>query len=316
MMKNIWYLFLIMICFGAFAQQDADPHYTQYMFNRMSINPASTAVNDVMSAAVFYRNQWINTPGAPVNQLVTFQAPLKDKKMGLGGSVLNDKIGFESRINIAFNGAYHIRTEKAVYSMGLQAGVKQNSFDHSQSTIKDPSLPNNALQDNLKTAIMPDFAFGFNYTRQNFYGGFSIFHLNQSRIRYSGTKTDARLKRHYYLNFGYNYALDPYFTLKPSVLLRMVPNAPFQADFSLLLDYNGGFWGGLNYRSKDALGIIIGVQLNKLNIHVNQAIRIGYAFDYTTARLPRYNSGSHEIMVQYDFRRKDKVHTPKFMKLE
>ncbi|MFQ3576321.1 MAG: type IX secretion system membrane protein PorP/SprF [Cytophagales bacterium] len=318
-MKNIImkYLIFLLSSLTLMAQQDADQHITQSMFNRMAINPASTGVNDVISAGMFYRNQWLaRIPGSPVYQLAHFQMPTNDKKMAFGGILTNDAIGFENRMSVAANGAYHIRSHSSVYSFGLQAGVKYYNMDRSKVDAKEQN--DAVLFGPERTPLLPDFAFGFNYTHKNFFGGFSITHLNQTRIKYSGNSTiDSRLRRHYYVNLGYNYALDPYFTLKPSVLVRALPKAPVQADFAVLLDYNGGLWGGFNVRSGDALGFIVGVQLNKLNIHVDQAMRIGYAFDHTVSRMPRYNAGgSHEIMLQYDFRKKVKVHSPKFMKLE
>jgi len=319
MMDRLKFILILILgfCIRVIAQQDADQHITQSMFNRLAINPATTGLNDVISAGMFYRNQWIaRIAGSPVYQLAHFQIPSYDKQMAFGGIITNDAIGFESRVSIAANGAYHIRSHSSVYSFGLQTGLKYYNMDRTKVDARD--LQDGVLYGPERTPLMPDFGFGFNYTHKNFFSGFSITHLNQARIKYSANSTiDSRLKRHYYFNLGYNYPLDPYFTLKPSLLIRALPKAPLQVDWALLLDYNGGLWGGINLRTADALCFIVGVQLNKLNIHVDQSLRIGYAFDHTVSRLPRYNAGgSHEIMIQYDFRKKDKLHTPKFMKLE
>jgi type IX secretion system PorP/SprF family membrane protein len=297
-----------------FGQQDADPHYTQYMFNRLMVNPATTGINEGLDLAMFYRNQWTaRMPGAPVNELLTVQAGLKNHKMGLGGFVMNDKIGLESRVNAAFNGAYHIRGDKFTYSMGLQLGLKSYFLNTSDLDAKDKS--DGDIYTNLRTPVTPDFAFGFNYTYGNFYSGLAITHLNQSRFRYSEGLDKSNLRRHFYLNGGYNWIIDPVYTLKPSFMVRYTNKAPVMADLSAVMDISKKYWFGLNYRTGDAIGAIVGVQLDNLNI-IKYNIKVGYAYDYSVSRLPRYNSGSHEIMVTYTSKRTEKPHIPKFRRLE
>jgi hypothetical protein len=38
-----------------------------------------------------------------------------------------------------------------------------------------------------------------------------------------------------------------------------------------------------------------------LEYQASQQFRIGYAYDYTLSKLNSYTSGSHEIMISYDF---------------
>ncbi len=48
-----------------------------------------------------------------------------------------------------------------------------------------------------------------------------------------------------------------------------------------------------------------------LGFNINPDFRIGYAYDYTLSNLGDYNSGSHEIMLLYDFNRKQ-FNSPRF----
>ena len=47
--------------------------------------------------------------------------------------------------------------------------------------------------------------------------------------------------------------------------------------------------------------------------HMNNNLRIGYSYDFTLTKLARVNSGSHEIMIGYDFNQKKKgIYHPRY----
>lgn len=52
---------------------------------------------------------------------------------------------------------------------------------------------------------------------------------------------------------------------------------------------------GASYRLDDAVSALI-------NFAVNKNLRIGYAYDYTVSNIGQFNSGSHEVILLYDFR--------------
>ncbi len=133
--------------------------------------------------------------------------------------------------------------------------IKQQTIDQTQVNAQDKT--DETLYGSPRSPIVPDFGFGVAYTKGNFYSGFSISHLNQSKFRYT-TSQDSKLLRHYYLTAGYKYDIDPNFSLKPSVLIRAVnTSVPVQMDCNLLVDYTGSVWGGLGYRSGDAVSFLI-----------------------------------------------------------
>ena len=73
------------------AQYDA--MFTQYMFNEMFINPAYAGSKDAMSVTAAHRQQWVNFPGRPVTTSFSLHGPIMGNKMGIGLSILNEKIG-------------------------------------------------------------------------------------------------------------------------------------------------------------------------------------------------------------------------------
>jgi hypothetical protein len=63
---------------------------------------------------------------------------------------------------------------------------------------------------------------------------------------------------------------------------------------------------GVSYRTNDAVSIMLEYQ-------ANQRFRIGYAYDITTSKIRNYTSGTHEIMLGFDFGKDiTKVKTPRF----
>ncbi len=56
-----------------YAQQDA--LFSQYMFNKLVINPAYTGTRDALSIALVGRQQWVGMDGAPKTVTFTIHSP-------------------------------------------------------------------------------------------------------------------------------------------------------------------------------------------------------------------------------------------------
>jgi hypothetical protein len=61
-----------------------------------------------------------------------------------------------------------------------------------------------------------------------------------------------------------------------------------------LATYNQKFWGGLSFRQGDAAIILIGFNMMKDN-----ALRIGYSFDYIISARAAKSPTSQEFMISY-----------------
>jgi hypothetical protein len=75
---------------------------------------------------------------------------------------------------------------------------------------------------------------------------------------------------------------------------RVVAGSPPSVDLSGTMILYDRFWFGLMYRWGDSFDILTRFQ-------INDRLNIGYSFDLTNSKLERYNSGSHEIFLQYEF---------------
>ena len=90
-LASVVFLFLLFVGARINAQQDAQ--YTQYMYNTVSVNPAYAGSRGHMSIAALHRSQWIGLDGAPQTQTLNLHSPIGYRGVGMGFSIVNDKIG-------------------------------------------------------------------------------------------------------------------------------------------------------------------------------------------------------------------------------
>jgi type IX secretion system PorP/SprF family membrane protein len=285
------------------AQQDA--MYSQYMFNYLAVNPGYAGSRDVLSATGLYRKQWVNVEGAPSTTTFAIDMPIRHEQMGIGLMVFNDQIGVEKNTGLYASYAYRLRlTKKGTLAFGANIGFAQYRASLGNVDPKNPTTPDQAFSRNVNN-LNPNFGFGVFYSTDRFYLSASLPHVLASDLIES-TELQSRLKKHYFLGAGYVFRVNPNLTLKPSVLVKVVEGAPMQGDANLnawLMDKVGL---GVSYRTGDAVVLLAEFQLLP-------ALRFGYAYDITTTRLARYASGTHELMLRYEFAtRKKKIVTPRY----
>ena len=103
-------LILALSSFGLHAQQD--PMYTHYMYNTLMVNPGYAGSRDALSDTALHRSQWIDFNGAPITQTVTAHAPLRNEHIGVGLSMMNDKIGPTNNTSVFADFAYILNVTK------------------------------------------------------------------------------------------------------------------------------------------------------------------------------------------------------------
>jgi len=311
-MKKIIYTvfilsFLILSSKDSSAQQEA--MYSQYMFNALDINPAYAGSRNVISATALYRNQWAGIDGAPKTGTLTIDAPTDNKKIGLGMQLYNDKLGITNTTGLVLSSAYRIRMDKATLSFGLQGSVESYKADYSRVSLDENGNTNDpAFSENVNSTKF-NFGTGIYYNSDQFYFGIAIPKLYPNRLSSNSnatTNNPSKEEMHLFVSTGFLFNLDEDFKLRPSFLLKAVNGAPLEGDINATLWIKDVLGLGAQYRTNaDVSGSI--------QIQATQQIRIGYAYDYSTTKLQNFNSGSHEIMLRYEFGfEKDKVISPRY----
>ena len=284
-----------------------DPQFTQYMFNELYINPAYAGSRDNLSGTMLWREQWVGLSGAPSTGTLTVHAPFANKKIGAGLSVMTESIGVSKRTALSVAGAYRIPMDKNTLAFGLQLGLVNLSEDLMSLNLTS----DNQFQVNTGNVTAPNVGAGIYYTTPKWYAGLSIPRMLQNRIDVSAgeAKVENRLNAkdlHYFITAGSVFGISPSVKLRPNLMMKAVSGAPLQLDLSCNALVNDFIWGGLGYRTGDAISALLGVQITK-------QLRLGYAYDFTTSALQDFNSGSHEFMLGFDFGfDKEKVVTPRY----
>ena len=300
--------FLIMQ--GLWAQQDAQ--YTQYMYNTISINPAYAGNRGVFSIAALHRSQWVGLDGAPNTQTLNLHSPVSER-VGLGFSVVNDEIGNGTNQDTYFDASasYTIPVSyEGKLSFGLKAGGQILNIDFNKLRVYDPSTDpgNEPVIDNK---FSPNFGAGVFYHTDRFYSGLSIPNFLQTEHfdnEAESTSYVATERMNLYFITGYVFDIGDRTKFKPAFLFKAVKGAPLQADISANFLFNNKFYAGAAYRWDAAVSALAGFQLS-------DQLMLGLAYDKETTDLgsQRFNDGSFEVFLRYEFRNKiQKVITPRF----
>lgn len=291
------------------AQYDA--MFTQYMFNEMFINPAYTGYKNALSITALHREQWVGIDGRPVTTSLTVNSPVLKNTMGVGLSLLTEKIGVTTRNLLYLSYAYRVKVNtKGYLNFGVMGGLHiQNERLASLATtdLNDPYFSTNLLN-----VVTPNFGYGMLYFTDDFFAGISIPRLIDDEITTTAgglvvKNIGLRVKKfHYYMTVGKLFTINENFKLKPQLLAKVVANSPIEFDVNLNALIRQRLWLGVSYRSGADMSIIAGVQ-------ILPQLMISYSYDYTLTALRKFNSGSHEIALNYLFQFKgNKINNPRY----
>ncbi len=330
MRKTITLVTLLMLGTLA-AQAQQDPMFTNYMFNSLIFNPAYAGSRDHAVINLLHRTQWWGIDGAPTTQTISMHTPMKNDRVGVGFSLVNDKIGPTNSLDANVSYAYRIPVGKGKLSIGLQGGITNWRADWSKLSIEQVGdIP---FSENVNW-WKPNIGAGVYYYTKNFYTGLGVPRI----IEYDliPNRTDqlpiyAKQYRHFYYTLGGAIPLKGNALIfKPSLLIKSaaIDNrlrrdtafqrvaAPTEFNVDLSLFFQETLWIGASFRSS------IEVFQNKSSYdsadfwaayYLGNGLRIGASYDYTLTKLQSKAQGSFEIMLGYEFDYKTKrIVTPRY----
>lgn len=281
--------------FQGVAQQD--PMFSQYMYNMLTVNPAYAGSADVLTANALYRHQWAEFDGAPRTQTLTVHSPLRRESISVGGSIINDAHGPMRQTMIFGDLSYRIFFDKSKLSFGLKAGI--NLLQANLQELNPLQEGDPAFAQNINNKPLPNFGAGVMWYSDKTYVGLSVPKLLSNKIIDGSLPdfNDNTERQHFFLIAGTVFELSNYVYFKPSAALRVVNGAPPSVDATANFLLYEKFWVGAMYRWQESLGLLV-------QYEINNRLRVGYAYDYSTTDINDYSSGSHEIMLSADFGKK------------
>lgn len=293
---------LMLTCYSGFAQQDAQ--YTQYMYNTININPAYAGSRGVMSVFGLHRTQWVGLDGAPTTNTFSLNTPINNSNLGVGFSLVNDRIGPTSDNTISADISYTVTMNEA-YKLSFGVKASGNIFNLDTDKL-DPSNPIDPNLQNFNNEFSPNFGAGVYLHSDKLYLGLSVPNFLQDS-KYNDNEVAVFQERmNFYFIGGYVFDVSPSIKFKPAFLTKMVTGSPLQVDASANFLFFDKFMLGGAYRWDAAVSALAGFQ-------VTDGLFIGYSYDMETTNLRRYNSGSHEVFLRFElFNKVSKMVSPRF----
>ena len=285
-----------------FAQQDAQ--YTQYMYNTININPAYAGSRGTMSVFGLHRTQWVGLDGAPTTNAFSLNTPISNSNLGIGLTLVNDRIGPTSDNTISADISYTVSmNERYKLSFGVKASGNMFNLDTDKL---DPSIPFDPNLQNFNNEFSPNFGAGVYLHSDKLYLGLSVPNFMQDYKYNDNEQAVFQERMNFYFIGGYVFDVSQSIKFKPAVLTKMVTGSPLQVDASANFLFFDKFMLGGAYRWDAAVSALAGFQ-------VTDGLFVGYSYDRETTKLSNYNSGSHEIFLRFElFNKFSKMVSPRF----
>ncbi len=268
----------------------------------MFSNPAFAGMREGICINGLMRQQWAGFKdyatgenAAPQNYLISVDSPIKILHGGLGGAIIQDQATYNwNDISLLLSYSYHAELSIGTIGIGIGGVLKNRAIDGSKYQAVNESDP--VILKSEQSDMRLDANLGFYFESINNYRiGISVTNLLTSSFKKLDPAGDGLITtdRTFYVFGGYTYVLpsDPRFEIEPSVLIQSNLIST-QYNVSAIVNYNSRFWGGLNYRVQESVGVIIGLRYKDF--------RVGYSYDLNTKRLGV--PGSHEVSLNYCFK--------------
>ncbi len=287
---------------GFFSEVSAqqDPHYTQYMYNMSVMNPAYAGSKEGLSLGLLHRKQWIELEDAPTTSTFFGHSPV-GKNVGLGLSVISDKIGPVAENNVYGDFSYTLKLGgEHKLALGLKAGLTLHNVDlHSKiaSTLPDPQ--DGVFGTDISNSYF-NFGTGAFYYTNKYYFGLSVPNmLKGAHLDYDG-RTYGNESSHYFFTGGYVFDINQNVKFKPFFMAKSSFEAPASWDVSTNFMFYDKFEIGATYRLDDSFGGMI-------NYAITPSLKIGYAYDHIVSDLKVTTPSSHEVILLFDVNFSKKV---------
>ena len=269
---------------------------TQYMFNTQSINPAYAGTWESAGFTILTGQQWGGFEGAPQSYSFSLQAPLSNKKSGLGLNIVNDKVGFEKRFCTFGDYSYLIKVNKTTnLRLGIKGGFSHYSGYDNNLLKSEQIIPE---QQERNTRSMLNAGAGAFLYNKKYYVGFSVPKIISNK--YEDDVENFALdneNQQYYLMSGFIVNMGRNLIFKPTTMAiaTLASNSGRPAEINLAANFlvKEKLWFGAMFRTNNTYGFMA-------QWIFNRNLRLGYAYDMTASNLSIQQNSSHNLMVSYE----------------
>ena len=284
MMKRLLFILSVLIPLFTFSQQES--YYSLYRYNMNVINPAYAGALGKNVFAFTSRRQWSSMQDAPSTLAFSYSSE-RENNVGLGLSVVSDKVFIEQQTFAYVDFSYKLDMESTQLYLGLKAGGNFYNADPRSLTTYTASDP---AQQQL-SRFNPNVGAGAFLKGEVFWASFSIPRLFNVKRENDILAVTAKDRVHSYLGGGVDLPVGGDFFIKPSIMMRKVKGLPVTTDITGMLSWQNQFDVGISYRSSSAFSLLSVVSVGGFDI--------GYAYETpTVSSLSQLNLKTHEIVLR------------------
>lgn len=275
-----------------------DARYSQFMYNKVLLNPAVAGSSGLVKGSAFNRSQWVSNETLFQATSATLDLAVSQNRVGLGFVYESDNNRIVKQQTIGGVASYALNWWGGFLRFGVQLSVRQAKRDLSDIRIKeedDVLLLNNITQSN------PDADFGMFYTRENLFVGYSVKHLMRPSLGFSRVSIE-RYNFFHQVMAGTKVQVNSAWSIRPSALIKVTRKVTPQIDLITQVDWKQTFWVGVGARSSRELNINVGMALHEAIEMIGNPMFLGYSVDFGFNELYSGNLLTHEIMLVVGFR--------------
>jgi type IX secretion system PorP/SprF family membrane protein len=306
-----------------------DPGFSQFFASPMTLNPALTGkFSGVLRVAGNYRNQWPAINNAFITNTISIDAPILVKRLpendtwGIGLMAMTDKTasGILNDNYFAVSTAYHLALDPDGYhsiGVGFQGTYGNQSLDGTRLTFEDGlqldgtwlRSPSEAINSEFVSVHYFDMGLGALYNastngNNNYYFGFSAYHLNHPKVSFLGVDTinvPTRLTLH---GGGFFPIPGSPSTVYVSGLVNDQAGAreyvlggawqiAASTDETNPVNFYAGMWGRFTNNTTDALIPYVGLDYSNFSLGVTYDVNI------SSLQTASQNRGGIEVSLIY-----------------
>lgn len=295
-MKN----FILLIAFLATAWTASAQYeavFSHYHINPILVNPSLAGFNDAHRLQLNLRNQWTGFTNAPTTYAVSYNGPI-GKTLGLGVGVLSESIAQITRYRFQLNYAFRYQIQDVKIAAGFSTEFQKFQLANSVTDNRLYEDGDFKITDVVDGRNVFDASVGI-YARikDATFIGLAIPNLVSERLTQIAGSPTIDNSRQFIFNVGHEFNLETYnVKIEPSLMVRKIQNVPILIDFNLIGKFlDDRFNAGLTYRTGpgDAIAILLGTKVSNINVF--------YSYEVFFGGFQRYNSGTHEVTVAFDF---------------
>ncbi len=299
-MKKIFILLAIVSYFSSasFAQEEAV--FMHYTFNPVLINPAATGFDkEHHDVFINIRSSWTGFPGTAKTYALSYNGPI-GKRLGIGGMVYTENVAGLTRFRGQLSYAFQYQVKDFDMAFGLSTEWHRISIDNSitASVLFDEGDETVMEAINGETEFDATIGIYGSYKDRIFFG-LSSPGLVRGKLDQIAGEGDGGPFQYVTANLGAEFDLsESKVKLMPSILVKQIRGVGFQTDVNLIASFlKDQLMTGLTYRAGTGgnLGVILGTKYSNLQFI--------YTYDVYMGEFQKYNGGSHEITINFEFNR-------------